>query len=259
MKPSLAALDEELCNSFGERAALLVALATLLYLISTHESRWSEEGLDPQLKPEFIDSYHRILDAVERGGSSSLRMNRDNFAKDFAICSHRLIPGGGQLIDPAGGVERSILIRPPIRALPYKLWYLILGCHGFSPFAEFHTHERMRHLFTADGWEYCFRLLPAVFRSYPGLKGVCGASWFFDPQLCSITPSLSFVRDISKRWGGVIMRGTVRDGVTEDALSMGGRRQELHAEGKYYPVNYLMVAAKSRILRHAMEVGPLKA
>ena len=257
LKRSLAALDVELCASIGERAALLVALAMLLYLIATHESRWSEENLDVRLKPEFVDSYHRILDFVERGGSSSMRMNQDNYAKEFAICLHRLIPGGGQLIDPGGGIGRRILVRPPAAGLPRKIWYMVVTCGGFSPFAEFHTHQRMRHLFTADAWEYSFRLLPLVFRSYPSLKGVVGASWFFDPQVASITPSLGFVRNVSERWGGIIMRDAVYPSTTADAISMGGPRRERHERGKYYPVSYVMVAAKSRILEHAADLGEL--
>ena len=64
---------------------------------------------------------------------------------------------------------------------------MLVACGGFRPLGEFHTHERMRHFFTPDGWEYCFRRLPAVFRSYPALKGDFGGSWFFDPQAAEIT------------------------------------------------------------------------
>jgi len=251
LKPALAALDAELLSELGERGALSVALAMLLSLIETHESRWSRESLDPQLQPEFVDSFHRILDAVERGGASSMRMNHDMYAKDLAICLHRLIPAGGQLIDPGGGVPRSVLVRPPVTALVRKSWYLVATCGGFAPFAELHTHQRMRQFFTADGWEYCFRRLPAVFRSYPDLKGVFGSSWFFDPDLDRVSPSLSFVRAVSERWGGLIMREGQHPETTADALEMGGPRRDLYAQGKYHPTNYVMVAAKARILDRA--------
>jgi len=255
LKPSLDALDAELSGAYGERAALLVALGMLLHLVATHESRWSRDSLDAELQPDFVDSFHRILDAAERGGSTSMRMNRDNFAKDLAICLHRLIPAGGQLVDPGAGVPRSILLRPPPTALARKAWYMLVACGGFAPFAEFHTHERMRYLFTPEGWEYCFRRLPAVFRCYPELKGVFAASWFFDPKVPSISPALSFVRDVSERWGGLIMREGIDPGATADALVMSAERRELQAQGRYQPVRYVMVAAKSRILARARELG----
>ncbi len=208
----------------------------------------------PELKPEFIDSFHRMLDSVERGGSSAMRMSHDSFAKDFAIGLHRLIPGGGQLIDPGAGVPRRILLRPPIVSWPAKLRYMLVECGGFAPFAEFHTHQRMRHWFTREGWDYCFRKLPAVFRSYPKLRGVFGGSWFFDPQLETVSPALTFVRSVSRQWGGITMRDAVYPGATEDALEMSPARRALHAKGSYQPVSYLMVAAKRRILRAAGEI-----
>ena len=127
------------------------------------------------------------------------------------------------------------------------------GVRLVQPLGEFQTHERMRYFFTPDGWEYCFRRLPAVFRSYPALKGVFGGSWFFDPQAAEITPSLSFVRDVSERWGSMIMRDRVDPATTAGALEMSGLRRNLHAEGRYQPVNHLMVAAKSCILDRARE------
>jgi hypothetical protein len=247
----LATLDAEISGNHGDKVALWFGLSMLVHLIDSHEHRWSLSPLDDELKPEFVDSFHRVLDAVERGGSSSMSMTRDNFAKDFAICLHRLIPAGGQLVDPSSGVPRSILLRSPASSLTRKAGYLLLACGGFRPFAELHTHERMRHLFTPEGWEYCFRLMPAVFRSYPHLKGVIGGSWFFDPQLDFVSPSLSFVHEVAARWGGLIIRYGVDPAATASALAMSEHRRALYAAGKYQPVSYFMVAAKSRILAHA--------
>jgi len=253
MKSCLEGLDLELSTTHGDRMAMLLALGILLRLVETHEARWANEGLDARLKLEFVDSLHRILDAVERGGSTAMRMSQDIFAKDFAICLHRLIPGGGQLIDPGDGVPRRILVRPPLRTIPRKVWYMLRSCGGFAPFAALHTHQRMRHWFTVDGWEYCFRLLPLVFRSYPALKGVCGGSWFFDPVVSTISPTLAFVGDVSRQWGGFIVRDAIDSGATHGALEMSEERRRLHAQGKYQPVNFLMVAAKMKILRRARE------
>jgi hypothetical protein len=251
VKPNLAAIHAQISEDHGHRVALWFGLGMLVHLIGSHERRWRSSLLDDRLKPEFVDSFHRILDAVERGGSRSMSMTTDNFAKDFTICLHRLIPAGGQLIDPGSGVPRSILLRSRARSLTRTVGYLLLTCRGFRPFAELHTHERMRHLFTPKGWEYCFRLMPAVFRSYPHLKGVVGGSWFFDPQLEFVTPSLSFVREVAARWGGLIVRDAVNSATTANALAMSEHRRGLYAEGRYQPVSYLMVAARSRILAHA--------
>jgi hypothetical protein len=253
LKPALASMEREVVARYGEHAAGCIGLGMLLELVGSHEQRWRSDGLDADLKQDFVDSMHRVLDAIERGGSSSTRMSHDNYCKELAICLHRLIPAGGQLIDPGSGLPRSVLFRAPLSSIPKTLSYIAVHCRGFKPFAEFHTHERMRHFFTPEGWEYCFRRLPAVFRSYPQLKGVLGGSWFFDPQLETISPSLSFVREVPKRWGAIIVRwGT---SATHDALVMSQHRRDLHDQGLYQPTNYYVVSAKSRILKHAQTIG----
>ena len=97
----------------------------------------------------------------------------------------------------------------------------------------------MRHWFTAEGWDYCFRKLPAVFRSYANLKFLAAAG--FDPAR-DRQPSLSFVRSVSQQWGGMI----ARRGHPNAAGCAGnvGRRRDAYASGAYQPVSYLMVAAK---------------
>jgi hypothetical protein len=255
LKPALASLDTEIARQHGERASIEVGLGMLLHLAEAHEAQWSMAGLDPELKPDFVDAFHRILDAIERGGSGAMRLNSDNFTKELAIGMSRLIPAGGQLIDPGSGVPRSLMLRRPIASIPGRVSYMLRACGGFRPFAEFHTHQRMRHLFTSDGWEYCFRRLPAVFRSRPQLKGVLGGSWFFDPKLASISPNLDFVREVSLRWGGVLIRDGVDPAATGGALSMSEHRRQLHAQGRYQPVSYFMVASKARILQQARSLG----
>jgi hypothetical protein len=259
LKPALAALEKELTEHHGEHGTSCIGLAMLLELVASHEQRWSSAGLDAELKADFVDSMHRVLDAVERGGSKSTRMRHDNYCKELAICLHRLIPAGGQLIDPGSGIPRSLLLRGPLLSVPQKAVYMLAICRGFKPFAEFHTHERMRHLFTPEGWEYSFRRLPAVFRSYPELKGVLGASWFFDPKLKTISPNLSFVRQVSQRWGAIITCVGLHPDAIGSALAMSEHRRNLYAKGEYQPAIYCMIAAKSRILRHSQSLDHMSA
>jgi hypothetical protein len=73
--------------------------------------------------------------------------------------------------------------------------------------------------------EYTFRRLPAVFRRYPELRGVVGRSWFFDPELEKISPSLSFMRQTPSRWGATIMRwGAAPDARSASVISEHRRR-----------------------------------
>ncbi len=51
----------EISNEFGERLAMKYGLVLLAELIRNHEERWEIMRLDQRLKPEFVDSFHRIL------------------------------------------------------------------------------------------------------------------------------------------------------------------------------------------------------
>ena len=252
LKPRLKSWHASLSSRFGEQLPMKYGLAVLSTLIQSHEERWLERPLDDELKPEFVDSFHRLLAAVSRGGVQALQLNTDAFAKELAICLHRLIPAGGQMVDPGSAVpKRTLLFAPPLQVVQ-GVYYVSRKAGGRTPFAELHTNIFMRHSFTPDGWEYCLQLLPSVFRSYPHLKGVMGASWFFDPALQSISPELHFVRGTAKRWGAVILRvGPDADPELGGALTMSKRRRELYQRGEYIPTVYAMILAKRDVLTRA--------
>ena len=250
LKPRLANLSLAVVSQFGEELTLRYGLAILGELIRSHEIRWSERPLDPELKPEFVDSFHRILKFLNRGGEISLQLNTDAYAKELAICLHRLIPAGGQMLDPGSGIPRRFFFTRPFLSSVRAALYILRNSRGVSPFCELHTNVFMRHYFSAEGWEYCFRLLPAVFRSYAKLRGLMASSWIFDPKVAEISPNLEFVRATGLRWGGRFIRINLAANPT-DALAMSPKRKALFENGDYVPTVYALLLPKSAILRHA--------
>lgn len=254
MKPRLKRLTRALETRFGENLAVKYGLAVLAELIRGHDQRWHVNPLDCELKPEFVDSFHRILSAVSRGGVLALKPDTDAYAKELAICLHRLIPAGGQMIDPGSGIPRRAFLGAPFGQAIAAAYCVFLKSKGRSPFAEFHTNIFMRQWFTPDGWEYSFQLMQSVFRTYPKLKGLMGASWFFDPKLQEISPELNFVRSIALRWGAVIVRLGPDGDPHSGALTMSKQRQELFERGSYVPEIYAMIVSKHDVLAHASRI-----
>jgi hypothetical protein len=247
----LSKLCSGLIGRYGEPLTLRYGLAMLATLIGEHDRRWRESALDAQLEPCFIDSFHRILTAVARGGARSLMPDTDAFAKELAICLYRLIPAGGQLIDPGCAVPRRLVARRPTLETLAAARYMIFNAGGFAPFAAFHSNLFQRHWFTPSGWEYSFQCMPAVFRSFPALKGLTGSSWFFDPALRDISPELNFVREIPRRWGAVFVPVKPENSATADALLLSPKRRELFEAGKYIPQIHAFLVSKRDILGHA--------
>ena len=254
LRPRLRELCATLTSPHGEQLALHYGLAMLATLIADHDRRWPTSALEAQLEPCFIDSFHRILTAVARGGAQSLRLDTDAFAKELAICLYRLIPAGGQLVDPGAAFPRGLLARRPTRETLAATGYLLFNARGFAPFALFHTSLFQRHWFTAAGWEFTFHCLPAVFRSFPRLKGLLAISWFCDPALREISPELDFVQDIPRRWGAVFLRVGPEPGANSDALLLSRHRRQLFEAGRYVPEKYAFVISRQDILAR-MEVA----
>ena len=254
LRPRLRELCATLTSRHGEQLTLHYGLGLLATLIADHEKRWRTSALEAQLEPCFIDSFHRILTAVARGGAQSLRLDTDAFAKELAICLYRLIPAGGQLVDPGAAFPRGLLVRRPTRETLAATRYLLLNARGFAPFALFHTSLFQRHWFTAAGWEFTFQCLPAVFRSFPRLKGLLAISWFCDPALREISPELDFVQDIPRRWGAVFLRVGPEPGANSDALLLSRHRRQLFEAGRYVPEKYAFVISRQDILAR-MEVA----
>ncbi len=247
----LSKLCSGLVARHGEPLALHWGLAMLATLIDEHERRWRESALDPELEPGFIDSFHRILTAVARGGARSLMPDTDAFAKELAICLYRLIPAGGQLIDPGSAVPRRLVARRPTLETLSAARYMLFNAGGFAPFAAFHSNLFQRHWFTPAGWEYAFQCMSAVFRSFPTLKGLTGSSWFFDPALRDISPELAFVREIPRRWGAVFVHVRPDRNASSDSLLLSRKRRELFEAGKYVPQVHAFLVSKRDILARA--------
>jgi hypothetical protein len=251
LRPMLRKLGATLVRRFGEQLTLHYGLALLATLIGSHEQRWREDPLQPDLEPYFIDSFHRILAAVARGGARSLMPDTDAFAKELAICLYRMIPAGGQLLEPAAVFPRRLLVGVPWRARISAACYLALKARGFRPFAAFHTDLFLRHRFTPAGFECTFRCLPAVFRSFPALKGAIGISWFLDPALRDISPELCFVREIAHSWGSVFVPVGPDENAEADALMLSPTRRALFEAGEYLPWIHAFVVSKGDILARA--------
>ena len=248
LKPALRELTATLVARFGEGTALRYGLMLLAARIREHDQWWDARRLDAEIEVEFIDSFHRILNAVARGGVSALMPDTDAYAKELAICLYRVIPAGGQLIDPAGGVPRRWFARWPTPTNLNLLRYVLFNARGFAPFAQFHTNLFQRRWFTPAGWEYAFRRMFAVFRSYPALKGLVGSSWFFDPALAAISPELDFVRAIPLRYGAVFVRVQRADSGGAGAFSLAPERRKLFETGQYDPQIYAFILSRRDIL-----------
>lgn len=186
----------------------------------------------------------RIRNQLRESEAEYFDLDNDPCAKDFALLTHRFIPVGAEFVTPDGGLPRRVLLRSGLSAL----WFVLAKAKGFAPFFEFHVHPRALGEFNPDGFERTYRRLGELLRANPTIKGLTSASWFFDPQLRTISPRLAYLRDVPERHGArFFLVEEDREGKS-GALSKSEARLRLFREGKYVPRVYLRVWTRQDII-----------
>lgn len=246
VQPELESLTTTLAEHFGNGADSHYLSAVLLHLIETFEGRFERSHLHDEFHSQFLDSFHRILDQIRRGAVYVPNLGLDAYLKDLGICRLRVLPAVGQLICPWSGLSRSVILRGGPAAIAH-VWG---RCGGHRPFFEMHTHMPMIRFFTPEGWEECYRLAALAFETYPQMKGLIGGSWFFDPQLETISPGLGFIRHVPQSKGAALVRIGSDEQTIADATFNSPPRKTLYDEGKYVPVAYQMIWPARNILEH---------
>jgi len=119
---------------------------------------------------------------------------------------------------------------------------------GSRPYFQMHYNpHRFRH-FTARGWQDALSATADLLALMPKVKGVCGAAWFFDPQLESVSPEICYVRKMFESAGGRVFYNGREAQDMENAFAMSKKRRDAHLEGSYQPTNYLMILPRKRLL-----------
>lgn len=114
------------------------------------------------------------------------------FLKDLGVARRKLVPCGAQLVDVRSGLSRrTTFAGGPKQVVMFPL-FVARQLGAFKPLYQLHMDLRLMLDFSAAGWERCFRRVAQLLTNDPEVRGVFGGSWWFDPQLASVSPRLSF-------------------------------------------------------------------
>lgn len=220
--------------------------ALLLWHIERFEEAFAGSGLDPEFRLQAIDSIHRILGQIE-AGTDWADVRRDSYMKDLGIVRLSVLAAVGQLIYPFAGIWRSKVLKGG----PKAIWQVYGRCGGARPYLEIHTHDPMAaDYFNPTGWEETYRLTAKVFRSFPEAKGMLGTSWFYDPQIETISPRLAYLRQVPGSKGAFFLPTGPNPSSIALATATSPTRRKLYEEGKYVPNPHALLWSKKDILAH---------
>jgi hypothetical protein len=208
----------------------------LMWNIDRFDTRFEQFGLDPEFYCHFIDSFHRIADQIA-ADPSFVHRKRDVFLKDLGITRCTLIPAAARLLYPYTGLSVSQLLGNP-GALPY-----VYGrCGGRRPFFGLHVHQPMAAAyFNPAGWAECHRLARLALAAFPQVRGLMGASWFYDPAAAEVSPHLAYLLEAPLHGGARLLRLGESPDFTRDAIAASRTRRAAYEAGAYKPTGYALL------------------
>lgn len=197
-----------------------------------------------------------LLDGVERVRANALlapetffSVDNDLLIKDLALCLGQIFPAGARLIDLHSGVPRKLLLWQGA-GLPSALRFLYMA-GGFRPWFETHVDPRDLSQFNESGLRQMYLRVAALLEVNPQIRGVFGASWFYDPGLQTISPHLAYLQQMPRQHGARLLRTAATPGMTRSALAKSRRRREAYELGLYRPQCYFLIWPRSALLQWA--------
>lgn len=179
----------------------------------------------------------------------------DLFAKDLAVCRQKLLPCGSQLLDTHSGVPRNFLWKGGIHQFLSLSAFIGRTVGGWRPLYQMHMDLRLILEFNPSGWTRCYRRIADLLELNPSILGVFGTSWWFDPQLETVSPRLAFLRTLPESNGARVFYQGVDDVSTSSALANSHQRQDLYSKGRYRPRNYSLIWSRDDLINWSRTQG----
>lgn len=212
--------------------------------------------LPPSIRELHALEVDRIRhEAVDRT-LTHFRLDHDFFKKDLALAMGVLLPVDAELVQPQSGIPRSILLQAGVKQFLVGLHYFLDGRRGFLDYCALHLDRRQLQDFNPEGWRATYLRIADLLRLNPGVAGVFGTAWFYDPAVAEISPHLAYLRTVREAGGARNFRGDTAKYVTESALAKSRRRAMLYRQGKYQPTAYYLVWHRRELLQWAKSQAP---
>lgn len=242
--------------SFADEAALSsYHQLVLLTLITQFDARLSQRRIPSSIIELFEIEFARIVDEISGSKTASYVPGNDRFMKDLSICRLKLYPCGAELLDELSGIPRSVLARGNVAQMIRSARFFLLGKHGFRPYYELHMHAPLRQHFHPDGWVACYRRVAELLALNPEVNGVTCSSWWYDPQLKTISPRLTYLREFLLDNGAEIFHIRADHDASYGATEKSATRLKLFESGEYVPQIYMAIWPRRALINWAATSG----
>tara|TARA_R110002049_G_scaffold101855_1_gene247100 strand:+ start:9124 stop:9867 length:744 start_codon:yes stop_codon:yes gene_type:complete len=158
---------------------------------------------------------------------------------------------GAQEIDLESSIPISSAVLAVYRDRKLSALMNYLKSRGWGTWYRMHTNSSYLTEFNEEGWDAFYIRAAELLLQNSDVQGVVGTSWFFDPQLRSISSRLAYLynRPINAGAYSLAHRSTELD--ISRATSTSKTRKELYLSGKYTPKSYSIFWPRNSLLEWA--------
>lgn len=205
------------------------------------------EALPPSVIALFPAFFARLASFLRRMRGA---YDDEFYAKDVRYALGLTIPCGAMQIDLNGKVGPKLILRDVIasRSLGPALAYV--AARGWGRWYNDHLDLRAMETFDAAGWTDFFQRVVEVLELNPDVRGVAGASWFYDPEVVRISPEMAYVQ-MPARFGAFRASMGTADHHVQNATLRSKVRRSLYEEGRYRPTCFLLAWPRGPLIRWA--------
>jgi len=198
----------------------------------------------------------QLVTYLQEASDQQYHYPHDSFVKDLRFASGLSVPGGAQDVDLRSTIGYRASARMLMRIPSGRNILRVLRYGQLAPWFRIHTDSRYLHDFNEPGWDACYHRIAALLKTHPEVLGMVGTSWFYDPQLESVSPRLGYLRLRPVERGATVVRNRTSSFDIESATATSESRRRLYEAGKFVPVSHTILWPREELLAWAHSAAP---
>lgn len=232
----------------SERPELLGIL--LQFLLVRLIADFSPEDLAFNITEGIVEFYQQSFARIL--GQPMPEKADDSYFKDLALASGALFPAGERVVEPFSVLQRSLMFNAGVtQSLQFLKSGVLAG--GYKPVFRLHVHLAEQSRLSEQSWWQTCQRLAQMLELNPGIRGVVGSSWYYDPQVPAISPHLGFINKLLAENGAYWFFSHI-EGSNSGAFATSNTRKQAFETGRYLPRNYVVFWPRGRVLNWYQKV-----
>jgi hypothetical protein len=236
----------------GDEACASLLRETLASFLEKQTLAIERLNFPESVRGLITKEFGRIRTLTESGSSAEFDLREHSLRSDFRIAGFGRIPVGVEHME-LSGVPRSLLYRGGI-SQGARFGRMLWHSGGVAPYYQTHMSHGVAPahfglVYTPRSQRKMLRNIAECLKLNPQVRGLLASSWWFDPELETISPGLGFLRRGFVESGAFLFR--YGPPANDHATANSPQRKKLVEEGKYTPMTYTIVWPRKLMIRWA--------